>query len=355
MLANKLYGLNFTPNDKIEVYHPDVTAYDVTDENGRFMAVLYLDFFPRESKRSGAWMTEFRGTKSRGRQGDPSAGVAGDELHQTHRDRAVAADVRRAGDFPPRVRTRPARHAGRGQIRVADRYERLPRFRRAAVADHGELGYREGIPRPVGRELPDRRADSRRNRGTHYRGAELSGRLPERASAVVRPDRHGMAYASPSRSRATSSSSRVASMAPSQVQPVVPGTAMAPAFGHIFSGGYAAGYYGYKWAEVLEADAFSLFKEKGIFNREAAGSFRENILSKGGTRASDGALCTLPRPQTGDQGADRKDGVGKVRPPHPRQMKGNLPEGSLLFYFFVRKISICQYFTKFAVGIENLI
>ena len=63
MLANKLYGLNFTPNDKIEVYHPDVTAYDVTDENGRFMAVLYLDFFPRESKRSGAWMTEFRGTK----------------------------------------------------------------------------------------------------------------------------------------------------------------------------------------------------------------------------------------------------------------------------------------------------
>lgn len=75
----------------------------------------------------------------------------------------------------------------------------------------------------------------------------------------------------------------VASMAPTQVLPVVPGTAMAPAFGHIFSGGYAAGYYGYKWAEVLEADAFSLFKEKGIFNREVADSFRENILSKGGT------------------------------------------------------------------------
>ena len=73
------------------------------------------------------------------------------------------------------------------------------------------------------------------------------------------------------------------SMAPTQVLPVVSGTAMAPAFGHIFSGGYAAGYYGYKWAEVLEADAFSLFKEKGIFNREAASSFRENVLSKGGT------------------------------------------------------------------------
>ena len=70
-------------------------------------------------------------------------------------------------------------------------------------------------------------------------------------------------------------------MAPTQVLPVVSGTAMATAFGHIFSGGYAAGYYGYKWAEVLEADAFSLFKEKGIFNREVASSFRENILSKG--------------------------------------------------------------------------
>ena len=74
----------------------------------------------------------------------------------------------------------------------------------------------------------------------------------------------------------------VASMAPAQVLPVVEGTAMAPAFTHIFSGGYAAGYYGYKWAEVLAADAYSLFKEKGIFNREVSDSFRENILSKGG-------------------------------------------------------------------------
>ena len=74
-----------------------------------------------------------------------------------------------------------------------------------------------------------------------------------------------------------------ASMEPTQVTPVVEGTAMAPAFTHIFSGGYAAGYYGYKWAEVLEADAFSMFKEQGIFNREVASKFREHILSKGGS------------------------------------------------------------------------
>ncbi|MDE6779115.1 MAG: M3 family peptidase, partial [Alistipes sp.] len=75
----------------------------------------------------------------------------------------------------------------------------------------------------------------------------------------------------------------VAAMAPTQVTPLVAGTAMSPSFTHIFSGGYAAGYYGYKWAEVLDADAFSLFKEKGIFSREAADSFRENVLSKGGS------------------------------------------------------------------------
>ena len=192
MLANKLYGLNFTPNDKIEVYHPDVTAYDVTDENGRFMAVLYLDFFPRESKRSGAWMTEFRGTK----------------IEDGEETRPLVSLVM---NFTKPTETAPS-------LLTFDELETF--LHEFGHALHGMLGegkyesqtgtsvYRDFVELPsqimenwaTEKEFLDlwavnyRRADSRRNRGTHYRGAELSGRLPERASAFVRPDRHGMAY-----------------------------------------------------------------------------------------------------------------------------------------------------------------
>ena len=283
MLANKLYGLNFTPNEKIAVYHPDVTAYDVTDADGRFMAVLYLDFFPRASKRSGAWMTEFRGTKI-------------EDGKETRPLVSLVMNFTKPTETTPSLLTfdemetflHEFGHALHGMLGEG-KYESLTGtsvyrdFRGAAFADHGELGHREGVPRPVGRALRDRRTDSRRDRGPHRRCAELPGGLRQRAPALVRHDRHGLAYARHEPFDGDVEQFEVASMAPTQVMPVIAGTAMAPSFGHIFSGGYAAGYYGYKWAEVLEADAFSLFKEKGIFSREVASSFRDNILSKGGT------------------------------------------------------------------------
>ena len=183
MLANKLYGLNFTPNDKIEVYHPDVTAYDVTDQDGRFME---------------NWATE------------------------------------------------------------------------KEFLDLWAVHYQTGEPIPA--EVVDRIVAAQNYLAAYSNVRQLSFGMTDMAWHTITEPFEGDVE-----------QFEVASMAPTQVLPVVPGTAMAPAFGHIFSGGYAAGYYGYKWAEVLEADAFSLFKEKGIFNREVSGSFRENILSKGGT------------------------------------------------------------------------
>ena len=283
MLANKLYGLNFTPDDKIEVYHPDVTAYDVTDADGRFMAVLYLDFFPRESKRSGAWMTEFRGTKIED----------GKEIRPLV---SLVMNFTKPSETAPSLLTfdeletflHEFGHALHGMLgegkyesqtgtNVYRDFVELP-----SQAD-GELGDREGVPRPVGRALRDRRADARRDRRPHRRRAELSGGLRQRAPAVVRHDRHGMAYAHRAvRGRRGAVRSRLDGPDAGAARRFRngDGSGLRP---HLLQGGYAAGYYGYKWAEVLEADAFSLCKEKGIFNREAASSFRENVLTKGGT------------------------------------------------------------------------
>ena len=126
MLANKLYGINFTPAENIAVYHPDVTAYEVTDENGKFLAVLYLDFFPRESKRSG---DRIQRLAHRERQRYSPVGFARHELYEADRDHAFVADIRRIQHLPARVRTLVAQHARQGQIRIAQRHKRISRFR----------------------------------------------------------------------------------------------------------------------------------------------------------------------------------------------------------------------------------
>ena len=282
LLANRLYGLNFTPNGSIPVYHPDVTAYEVTDENGRFMAVLYLDFFPRASKRSGAWMTEFRGTKREGRT-------------------ETRPQVSLVMNFTKPTATRPS-------LLTFDEVETfLHEFGHALHGMLGEGKYESLTGTNVYRDFVELPSQIMENWATekefldlwaeHYQtGEKIPAEIVDRIVAAqnylaayqnVRQVSFGltdMAWHTISEPfEGDVEAFEVASMAPAQVLPVVPGTAMAPSFGHIFSGGYAAGYYGYKWAEVLDADAFSLFKEKGIFNREVASSFRENILSKGGT------------------------------------------------------------------------
>lgn len=282
LLANKLYGLNFTPNEKIDVYHPDVTAYDVTDADGRFMAVLYLDFFPRASKRSGAWMTEFRGTKI----------VDGKEIRPLV---SLVMNFTKPTDTTPSLLTfdefntflhefghslhgmlAEGRYESQNGTNVYRDFVELPSQVMENWATEKEFldlwaaHYQTGEPIPA--EIVARIVAAQNYLAAYQNVRQLSFGMTDMAWHTLTEPFEGDVE-----------QFEVASMAPTQVMPVVAGTAMAPSFGHIFSGGYAAGYYGYKWAEVLAADAFSLFKEKGIFSSEAASAFRGNVLSKGGT------------------------------------------------------------------------
>ena len=282
MLANKLYGLNFTPNEKIAVYHPDVTAYDVTDADGRFMAVLYLDFFPRASKRSGAWMTEFRGTKiedgvetrplvslvmnfTKPTETTPSL-LTFDEMETfLHEFGHALHGMLGEGRYESLTGTSVYRDFVELPSQIMENWATEKEF-----LDLWAVHYETGEPIPA--EIVDRIVAAQNYLAAYANVRQLSFGMTDMAWHTLTEPFEGDVE-----------QFEVASMAPTQVMPVIAGTAMAPSFGHIFSGGYAAGYYGYKWAEVLEADAFSLFKEKGIFSREVASSFRDNILLKGGT------------------------------------------------------------------------
>lgn len=282
LLANKLYGLNFTPNEAIDVYHPEVTAYDVTDEKGRFMAVLYLDFFPRATKRSGAWMTEFRGAQivdgqetrplvslvmnfTKPTEDKPSL-LTFDEVETfLHEFGHSLHGMLGEGHYESLTGTSVYRDFVELPSQIMENWATEKEF-----LDLWAAHYETGEPIPA--EIVERIVAAKNFLAAYSNVRQLSFGMTDMAWHTLTEPMEGdvMTF-------------EQASMAPTQVLPVVEGTAMAPSFGHIFSGGYAAGYYGYKWAEVLEADAFSLFKEKGIFNREVSDSFRKNILSKGGT------------------------------------------------------------------------
>ncbi len=282
MLANKLYGINFTPAENITVYHPDVTAYEVTDADGKFLAVLYLDFFPRESKRSGAWMTEFRGTKiENGKEIRPLVSLVMNFTKPTE----TAPSLLTFDELTTFLHE--FGHSLHGML-AKGKYESL----------NGTSVYRDFV------ELPSQIMENWATEeeyldlwAKHYQTGEtipteLVGKIVAAknylaAYANVRQLSFGMTdmawHTLKEPYTGDVEEFEVKSMAPTQVMPVIAGTAMAPAFTHIFAGGYAAGYYGYKWAEVLAADGFSLFKEKGIFDRETAGKFRK-LLQSGGQK-----------------------------------------------------------------------
>ena len=281
-LATKLYGLNFKENPDIEVYHPDVKAFDVSDADGRFIGVIYTDFFPRASKRPGAWMTGFR---------DQSISVEG--VNTRPLVSIVMNFTKPTADKPSLLTpyevetflhefghalhglladTKYASMSGTGVYR--DFVELPSQFTENYLTEKEVLDgfarhYKTGESIP--QELVDRLVASSRYGAAYQCMRQLGfGYLDMGWHTVKAPVADPVAF-----ERAATESVRIF--------PDVDGTMTSTTFSHIFSGGYAAGYYSYKWAEVLDADAFAFFKEHGIFDPATAESFRRNVLSRGGT------------------------------------------------------------------------
>ena len=281
-LADRLYGLKFTERNDIPVYHKDVKVYDVTDETGRHMALFYADFFPRASKRGGAWMTEFRGQSiengveerplisivtnfTKPTETSPSL-ITHDEfttfLHEFgHALHGIMAE----GRYGSLTGTNVARDFVELPSQIMENWAFEPEY-----LDTFAKNYKTGEVIPD--SLIAKIVNAKNYLAAYQQVRQLQFGILDMAwhSLKSLPEEGTLDF-------------EKNVLKSSAVIPSVPGTAISPSFSHIFSGGYSAGYYSYKWAEVLEADAFSLFKEKGIFDKEVARSFRENILSKGDT------------------------------------------------------------------------
>lgn len=281
-LATKLYGLQFKVNPDIEVYHPDVKAYDVNDADGRYIGVLYTDFFPRASKRPGAWMTGFKDqyVDENGQNSRPHVSIVMNFTKPTADKPSLLT--------PSEVETflHEFGHSLHGLL-ADSKYASLSGT--AVYRDFVELPSQFNENYLTEKEFLDGFA-------RHYQTGET---IPaELVESLVRSSQFQAAYScmrqlgfgyldmawhsitEPVGDAVAFENKAVESV---KLMDEIENTMISPQFSHIFSGGYASGYYSYKWAEVLDADAFAFFKEKGIFNKEAADSFRNNILSKGGT------------------------------------------------------------------------
>ena len=277
-IVGQLYGLNFSLSKKIEGYHPDVQSYEVTNDKGAFVSLLYMDFFPRSGKRGGAWMTTY--------------------LSQNKKRRPHVSVV---CNFTPPTKTTPSLlsfqevttlfhefgHALHGMLanttyaslsgtNVYWDFVELPSqlmenwcFEKAAL---------EGFARhyQTGKTLPENLIVKLKKKAQFQQGLQTLRQLSfalldlsfhnDQANEIEDVKDHEMKV-----------------MDPFQRTPSIPENIICTAFSHIFQGGYAAGYYSYKWAEVLDADAFEYFKEQGILNPKIAKEFASSILSKGGT------------------------------------------------------------------------
>lgn len=285
-LAGRLYGLQFKQRNDLPVYHPDVRVFEVTAESGRMMALLYLDYFPRESKRGGAWMTSFRELSCRGGEeqrpfvsivtnftkptaSTPSLLTFGEVTTLLHEFGHGLHGMLAEGRYKSLTGTNVVRDFVELPSQLMENWALEPEWLQT-FARHWQTG--EVIPQ----EYIDRIVAARNFLAGYAQVRQLQFGLTDMAwhSVTGAPAEDPIAF-------------EQETLRPTAVLPQVPGIVFSPSFNHIFSGGYAAGYYSYKWAEVLEADAFAFFKEKGIFSREAAERFRCELLSKGGSVDAD--------------------------------------------------------------------
>lgn len=307
-LATDLYGIKFVKNPNIPVYHAEVEAYDVLDENDKFLSVLYTDFHPRAGKRPGAWMTSYM-----------SQFIKDGIDNRPHV--SIVMNFTRPTDTKPALLTfdevktflHEFGHALHG-IFAKSTYRSLS----------GTSVYRDFVELPsqimenwlVQKEFLDKFA-------AHY---ETGEKMPnELLQKIIDASNYNTGYATlrqlsfgyldmawhsiekPFNSDALEFERKA--MAKVQILPIVEQTSMSTQFAHIFSGGYAAGYYSYKWAEVMEADAFSLFKQNGIFNKKTAESFRVNILEKGNTEEPMELYKRFRGQEPGIEAILRKNGI----------------------------------------------
>lgn len=281
-LANQLYGITFKRVKNIPVYHPDVMVYEVFDKDETFLSLLYMDFFPRSGKSGGAWMTSFRS-------------------QYMEDEKNIRPFISVVTNFSKPTKNTPA------LLTFSEVTTFLHEFGHAL---HGIFAntvypnlsgtsvYRDFVELPsqilenwaVEKEFLDQFAK-------HYQTGEpipeqmvesiiasrnfLAGNLSIRQLSFGLVDMAWHSITKPFNGDVLEFELKYMNRA--DLLPDVPGTAFSPVFSHIFSGGYATGYYSYKWAEVLDADAYAVFQERGIFNQEVAQSFRDNILSMGGS------------------------------------------------------------------------
>jgi len=281
-LAKILYGLQLKENREIEVYHPDVKAYEVYNDQGDLTAVLYLDFFPREGKRSGAWMTDYRDQYiEKGKNNRPHISIVTNFTKPTTSKPSlltfneVTTLLHEFGHALHGMLSQ-CRYSETSGTNVFWDFVELPSQMHENWAYEKEWLDSFAVHYETGEKLPEeliRKLIAAKN--------FQSGYLSERQLSFGMLD---MAYYT-RREPLTESISDFESkaMTSTELFDPVEGALMSTSFSHIFAGGYDAGYYSYKWAEVLDADAFSVFREKGIFDRATANSFRINILEKGGS------------------------------------------------------------------------